>query len=107
MNIVRRSEPGVTVLALEDRFDAHEVSGYRAAMAQVTGPGATVRLDLSAIRFLDSTALSELLRSRAALEQDGGQLLLHPVSDPVRVILELTGLDGVFTLAAPAPQQRG
>ena len=62
-------------------------------------PGAVVRLDLSAVRFIDSTALAELLRSRTALLAGGGQLVLQPVSDPVRVILELTGLDEVF--AAP------
>lgn len=107
MNIVSSTEHGVTTLVLDGRFDAHEVSSYRAATEPVCRPGATVRLDLGAIRFLDSTALSELLRSRATLEHGGGRLLLHPVSDPVRVILELTGLDAVFSLPTSAPQHQG
>lgn len=102
MNIVTRTEDGVSVLSLDDRFDAHEVGAFRAAIERVTKPAAVVRLDLSAVRFLDSTALAELLRARAALLSIDGQLLLQPVSDPVRVILELTGLAEVFAAAAQA-----
>ena len=106
MNIVTSTEDGVTTLTLDDRFDAHEVPAYRAAMAKVYAPRAIVRLDLGAIRFLDSTALAELLRSRTKLLEVGGRLLLQPVSDPVRVLLELTALDQVFELHAPTATHR-
>ncbi len=107
MNISSRTEDDVSALALDDRFDAHEVGAFRAAVDAVVKPGAVVRLDLAAVRFLDSTALAELLRARMALQQTGGQLILEPVSDPVRVILELTGLDSVFAVATSTGSNLG
>jgi anti-anti-sigma factor len=104
MKIDRSTKDGVTILALDDRFDAHEVPRLRAAMEKSYGPGASIRLDLGAVRFLDSTALAELLKARGILTEAGGSLILQPVSDTVRVILELTGLAEVFGVAAPAGQ---
>ncbi len=107
MNISTRTVEGNATLALDDRFDAHEVGAFRAAVDPVVKPGAEVRLDLAAVRFIDSTALAELLRARSALQQVDGQLILDPVSDPVRVILELTGLDSVFAVSTPTGSNHG
>lgn len=96
MNIVTRAESGATVLSLDNRFDAYEVDGFRSVVEQAVHPAAVVRLDLSGVRFIDSTALAELVRTRTALLRVGGRLLLDPLSDAVRVILEITGLDCVF-----------
>lgn len=96
MKIINRVEDGVETFVLDDRFDAHEVGPFRAAADAALRTATVVRLDLSAVRFIDSTALAELLRIRKALQEKGGRLLLGPVSDPVRVILELTGLAEVF-----------
>lgn len=103
MRIISTREEDVATFFLDDRFDAHEVGTFRSAVDPVVGPGATVRLDLARVRFIDSTALAELLRVRKALQDTGGRLVLHPLSDPVRVILELTGLDGVFGTGAGEP----
>ena len=102
MKIASSTEEGVATLALDGRFDAHEVTGFRAAVEKEVRPGAVVRLDLGSVRFIDSTALAELLRLRKALLGNDGRLLLTPLSDPVRVILELTGLDAVLLADEPA-----
>lgn len=103
MNIVTQVEQdGATVLALDGRFDAHEVGSFRPVLETACRTGTVVRLDLAAVRFIDSTALAELLRAQKACQVAGGQLQLQPISDPVRVILELTGLDSVFATAEAA-----
>ena len=96
MKIISHVEDGVETFALDDRFDAHEVGPFRVVMDAALRTATVVRLDLSAVRFIDSTALAELLRTRKVLQEAGGRLLLGPVSDAVRVILELTGLAEVF-----------
>lgn len=98
MKIVSHTEDGVHTFVLDDRFDAHEVGSFRAATDRAVRTAEVVRLDLSGVRFIDSTALAELLRTRKLLQETGGQLLLQPISDPVRVILELTGLSPVFAV---------
>ena len=76
MKIVRSVEEGIDTFVLDDRFDAHEVAPFKAAVTPVVRPGTVVGLDLSAVRFIDSSALAELLRLRKALDQfvpPGGQ----------------------------------
>ncbi len=85
-------------VALSGRFDAHETGAFRDVVdATVTVGPATLWLDLIDVAFVDSTALAEMLRARKLLQAEGGDLVLSGVSDPVRVILELTTLDAIFT----------
>ncbi len=102
MKITRHA--GVVELALDGRFDAHEVGVFRASVGDVRDVGGVLRIDLSGVGFIDSSALAELLALRKDVQAAGGTLLLAPVSDPVRVILELTGLQSVF---APDPVGNG
>ena len=83
---------------LAGRFDAHEVEEFRTTVdGLVAGGHRDLWLDLGNVVFVDSSALAELVRlSREVAE--GGRLVLGPVSDPVRVILELTALLPVFTV---------
>ena len=107
MKIVSRIEDGVDTFVLDDRFDAHEVGPFRVVMDKAVRTASVVRLDLSGVRFIDSTALSELLRTRKVLQEAGGRLVLQAVSDPVRVILELTGLSSVFAGPGQPEPARG
>lgn len=94
------------VVELVGRFDAHEVETFRAALEPlVTDTAEHVALDLSQVVFIDSSGLAELVRAQRAARSGGGDLVLEKVSDPVRVILELTALLGVFTLADDGPAQ--
>jgi anti-anti-sigma factor len=56
----------------------------------------TLRLDMSAVTFLDSTALSALLEFHHRCLGLHGTLLLTRASDPVRRLFRLTRLDGVL-----------
>jgi anti-sigma B factor antagonist len=56
-------------------------------------------IELDAVTFLDSTGLGALVALRnAALDSDVA-FELRGVPDPVRRILELTGMDAVFDIA--------
>ncbi len=87
-----------TRLRLSGRFDAHECDQFRAALAE-HDQARVVELDLAEVVFLDSSALAELVRARQEFTAAGRELVLSPVSDPVRVILELTQLAGFLGLA--------
>lgn len=68
-----------------------------ATLEPVTSAVDPVASDLSSVVFVDSSALAELLRGQRAASATGGDLVLVNPSDPVRIILELTALDQVFT----------
>jgi anti-anti-sigma factor len=53
-------------------------------------------LDLSSVAFMDSTGLRVLLKASKLLEGNGGKVVLRDPSEPVRRLLEVSGLDGHF-----------
>ena len=99
MNITLDTDGDAAVIALDGRFDAHEVDRFRAELDRVAAGGARhLSVDLDDVNFLDSSALAELVRGMKHARQEGGDLTLRSPSDPVRVILELTGLDRAFEI---------
>jgi anti-sigma B factor antagonist len=61
-------------------------------------PGGRMVLDLSDVRFIDSTALGTILKAATQLD-DGGTLLAVVVPDgPVRRLFEMTNLTQRFRL---------
>ena len=57
-------------------------------------------IDLAALEYIDCHALGALVRVRAQARQAGGDLLLAAPRGPVRRLLDLTGLTGVFSVHA-------
>jgi anti-sigma B factor antagonist len=89
---------------LVGRFDAHEAPGFRSAVHALLSPETNVvRIDLSQVAFVDSTALAELVRLQKAAQALGGEVVIDRLSDPVRVILEITDLAEIFTIVDAAP----
>ena len=90
---------------LVGRFDAHEAPGFRSAVHPLlTSETNRVHLDLSQVAFVDSTALAELVRLQKAAQALGGEVVIDHLSDPVRVILEITDLAEVFTISDAPPE---
>lgn len=101
MNITINPDSGRpgTEVTLAGRFDGHEAPAFRAAVDQLLADSHTdLRVDLSAVEFVDSAALAELVRGMKHCRQAGGDLRLASPSNPVRVILELTRLDLAFAI---------
>jgi anti-sigma B factor antagonist len=99
MKTVTSSGMGRPLVQLIGRFDAHETSAFRATVEPLLDTdGGLLTIDLSNVVFLDSTALAELLHLQQVAHGKGGDVTLLEPSDPVRVILEITGFEKVFTI---------
>lgn len=106
MDITITDEANLRIIGLTGRFDAHEVDGFATTVDRLIESGATtLGVDLSGVDFIDSSALAELVRVSKATKGKGGSLELHQPSDPVRVILELTGLDKAFVVHQNRPAE--
>jgi anti-sigma B factor antagonist len=105
MRIRTESGTGHNVINLAGRFDAHETAGFRTVLdALVLLDQASLYIDLANVVFVDSSALAEMLRAQKTAKAAGSEVILVNVSDPVRIILELTELQQVFTVETrPAP----
>ena len=99
MEIVKSSRNNLPVLQLKGRFDAHEVEPVNAWLAEQTTAG-NVRLivNLEGVNFIDSTALSALVRGLKLCREQNGDLHVCSLLQPVRVIFELTRLDKAFDI---------
>ncbi len=99
MKTITSSGLGRPLVQLIGRFDAHETAAFRATVEPLLATdGGRLAIDLSNVVFLDSTALAELMHLQKLAHEKGGAVALVDPSDPVRVILELTGFERVFQL---------
>lgn len=60
--------------------------------AAIHAAGPVVRLDLSAIDFLDSSGIGVLVEAHQQLDEDGGSLTIVAASAMVRRVLDLSGM---------------
>lgn len=81
------------------RFDANEIDGFRQVVDPDLVDVARLEIELDDVVFLDSSALAELVRLRAHVMGLGGGFAVTRMSDPVRIIFDVTDLLAVL---APA-----
>lgn len=98
MEIRERQAGEATIIELAGRLTVNDQPGLlKEAVAEVVKRGARdVLLDLSGVRYIDSTRLGELIAAHVTVSRLGGRLKL--VATPARVLelLTMAGLDGVF-----------
>jgi anti-sigma B factor antagonist len=99
MNLTTTLRGDDLVIAVhEDRIDAAVAVQFKDAVRTAAEPArARVVLDLSQVRFLDSSGLGALVASMKALGPDRRLDLLAP-TPPVQKVLRLTRMDSVFAI---------
>jgi len=80
-------------VVLRGQFDAYNVPAVTAELAQLIRPGRRIEIDVAAVTFLDSSALSALVAVHQDSAQAGCTFGLTSVPPTVRRLLEITGLD--------------
>lgn len=99
MELIKSSRNNLPVLQLKGRFDAHEVEPVNAWLAEQTKAGnVKIVVNLEGVNFVDSTALSTLVRGLKHCREQSGDLHICALQQPVRVIFELTRLDKAFDI---------
>ena len=91
--------PGVTVVLVPlDRLDAGNANRFKEAMMPHLTDGVKQVIDLSQVRFMDSSGLGALLSCMRRLNSAGGELKLCNLQKPVRVLMELVRMHRVFDI---------
>lgn len=98
MDITERVGRNERTFQLMGRFDAHQVPGFKVALASVAGPFGRVVLDFAGVTFIDSTGLAALVALYKRARAEGGSLSIVNLQDPVRAIFEITQLHTVLPL---------
>jgi anti-sigma B factor antagonist len=96
---VERQGLGATV-SVRGELDAATAPDLADVCHSVHAAGARdLVIDLTDTSFLDSSGLRALIEAHRLFSERGNLALAH-ASDPVRRLLEITGLDDYFTLDA-------
>ena len=98
MDIRERLLGDVALLELAGRLTVNDQPGLlKDAVSGALGRGARhVLLDLSGVRYIDSTRLGELIAVHISVSRGGGRLKLIATPDRIIELLALAGLSGIF-----------
>lgn len=94
-----RTERGVTVVALSGDVDVAQGLSLRDLLGELLGgPPGPVVIDLSGVRFLDSSGVGLLVTSHRRATEDGRAFGVAEPGDAVRRTLQLTRTDRILTV---------
>jgi len=89
----------VAVVPVEE-LDASNAAEFKRDIAPVLEANASVVLDLTGVRFVDSSGLGAFISCLRKLNAKGGDLKLSGMSTQVRAVFELVRMHRVFDIAA-------
>jgi anti-sigma B factor antagonist len=99
MDIVVKQVKDVAVATiLVEDLDASNVGDFRRDIAPVLEAHHRLVLDLSRLRFVDSSGLGAFISCLRKLNAAGGDLKLCCMSKPVRAVFELVRMHRVFDI---------
>jgi len=99
MDLKTRMSGNVAIAEMNGRFDALEVPKVSAWLDTVTDrEDSRIVINMTGVTFVDSTALSLLVKGMKRARQHNGDLTLCGLQKPVKVIFELTRLDKAFNM---------
>jgi anti-sigma B factor antagonist len=102
LNVSSRSQGDhavVTVSGEIDLYTAPRLHSELAAVIASAAPASQVILDMSGVDFCDSTGMNVLLSSLRASREKDVEFALSAPRPAVKKILQVTGLDAVFTIS--------
>lgn len=83
-------------LGLSGVIDAHTADQVLAAIRAVPSGGSLV-VDVQNVEFVDSSGLRSLVIAHQERSGDGGEFMLAGIGEPLKRLLEITGLDEHFS----------
>lgn len=99
MKISSQSHAHYVIVAVRGEIDLYTAPQLRSEFVHALDNGARrLIVDMSRVEFCDSTGISVLLSAMKRSREKGGDLILVAPNPAVTKILEVTGLDAVFSV---------
>jgi anti-sigma B factor antagonist len=105
LKVTTRAQGDHTILSVSGEIDLYTAPTLQSELMSALSPG-QVRLivDMSGVDFCDSTGINILLAAHRHARERGGELQLARLGSATRKVLQVTGLESVFTvLEEPVP----
>ena len=100
LDVSSRFHDDHTLVTIRGEIDLYTAPRLHSELAALLADGlpARVVIDMSGVEFCDSTGMNVLLSCLRRARERGGELQIAAPKPAVRKILQVTGLDSVFTL---------
>ncbi|MEW9555984.1 STAS domain-containing protein [Nonomuraea sp. NPDC050783] len=106
LKVSTRSHAGCALVAVTGEIDLYTAPHLQSEFTRLLQEGPSrVVIDMSAVDFCDSTGMNVLLSALKRMKEQGGTLEVASPRPAVRKILQVTGLDSVFTVHEEVPQE--
>lgn len=97
ITVVKVGNVAVAVIPVDD-LDASNVGEFKRDIASVLAANAQLVIDLSHLRFIDSSGLGAMLSCLRQVSAKGGDLKLCGMSKQVRTTFELVRMHRIFDI---------
>jgi anti-sigma B factor antagonist len=105
MNITEREQNGVTIFTLEGRVDSEGAVDLDLALQTATTEGKSkMILDMSQVRYINSSGLRTLADILTQNQASGGDLKLVDLNPKVQRVFQIIGFDKFFSIYATTDQ---
>ena len=98
MDITVKQLSRVDLIIVEGRIDSTTAPEFGEALGNQLGGSHNIVVDLAGVEDMSSAGLRELVTALKRAKTTGGDVRLSAPSDRVREVLDLAGLDSVFTI---------
>lgn len=106
LKVSTRSHAGHALVAIAGEIDLYTAPRLQSEFTRLLQDGPSrVVIDMSSVEFCDSTGMNVLLSALKRVKEQGGQLDVAAPRPAVRKILQVTGLDSVFTVHETVPEE--
>jgi anti-sigma B factor antagonist len=97
-------EVAVAAFTVDDELDAGNAAEFKRLMMPIIDSHAKVVVDLSRLRFVDSSGLGAFISCLRRLNAKGGDLKLCGMSKQIRTVFELVRMHRVFSIYATSEE---
>ncbi len=104
MNITEKEQNGVVVFTIEGRIDSQGAVDLDLALQSSSTSGHhKMVLDMSEVKYINSSALRTLADIVTQNREEGGDLKLAALSHKVKRVFEIIGFDNFFEIYEAVP----
>ncbi|MEV0582711.1 STAS domain-containing protein [Nonomuraea sp. NPDC050310] len=106
LKVSTRSHAGHALVEIAGEIDLYTAPRLQSEFTRLLQDGPQrVVIDMSQVEFCDSTGMNVLLSALKRIKEQGGVLDVAAPRPAVRKILQVTGLDSVFTVHESVPEE--
>ncbi len=99
MEISKRKEKEVSIVAVSGRIDAITAPDFEKSLDELIAAGdRAILIDLSALGYISSAGLRSILSSAKKLKALSGEILFTGLQGPVEEVFQISGFKSIFKI---------